>query len=75
MKEIRKCPFCGGEVKIETSKDWFEDMRSKHGFSLIRIKCCTSECEAQISSWFATDDYEVAVDKAIDKWNQRVPNV
>lgn len=58
MRELRRCPFCGGEAKIvfaEEYKQW-------------RIRCKNIDCDVRPStSWFNNEE------EAIDRWNRRKP--
>ena len=57
IKEIKSCPFCGGEGEIQEERGWS-----------IWVKC--QECGAEGA--FVDNDYECAENDAIDKWNRRV---
>ena len=57
MAELKKCPFCGGEVEI------FRDIMS--GF--YRIKCRNNLCTVR-----PTSEWRIAKLELINQWNDRV---
>ena len=71
--ELKKCPFCGSEVRI-TSRTAFEDMVRENGRSAISIECKNFDCGCEFwtfSLQHQSKDYEVAKEKAIERWNHR----
>lgn len=57
MKELKKCPFCGGEAMLiydEILKGWF-------------VCCGNINCKIEPHSW-----YYDAKEDAIEAWNRRV---
>ncbi len=70
MDELRSCPFCGGEAKLEGVGD---DGLSYH-VAESWVEC--DECEAQAVA-FLNDKYdeessEACREKAIAAWNKRI---
>lgn len=57
MKEIKKCPFCGGEAEIVVCNILYES-NNKY---IVRCKKCSAE----------TDLCETR-EKAVERWNERV---
>lgn len=57
MTELRECPFCGGEARIERT-DCIGSINYHYGYCI--------QCGAR------TDEYATKKD-AIEAWNKRVP--
>lgn len=55
-KNLKVCPFCGGEAKLHTVKDFQSRVFSAS------IECV--ECEASTRSY-------IVIDAAIEAWNRR----
>lgn len=60
-KELKPCPFCGGEAKIHTSEEFF--LIDKKKFSSVFCKNCQ-----------ATSRYFNTSKEAIEAWNRRADN-
>ena len=59
MSELKPCPFCGGEAKLEHL------IKS----SIVYCKCCRASTRAmEFSPEYASDE------KAIEAWNNRAEN-
>ena len=62
MSELKRCPFCGGEAKLEQEKI----------VGLYTVKC--KDCFARIPFQFDFGEgLEVSKEKAIKAWNTRKP--
>lgn len=57
MTELNKCPFCGGEAKIEKYTD---------GTYAVVCSSKKNECEVQPTTW-----WHWRREKAIEAWNRR----
>lgn len=55
MEELKKCPFCGGEAKVD-------ELKLSNEFSYKRVFC--TKCKAR------TKNYR-SYDEAIGAWNDR----
>lgn len=76
MEELKKCPFCGGEVVFETK----ENSSSHHGVGIeFEIEC--EDCGAKLPKRYKvefslTDSGDINLlhddrKRAVDEWNQR----
>lgn len=74
--ELKRCPFCGGKAKYESSL-YVKPLQDENGayidydemYYWERVYC--TECGAEISS--ESDDEEEEI--TITKWNRRVDDV
>lgn len=66
----RPCPFCGGTNLKAENRDFFEEVKKKHGFDLgsIAIECET--CGAHLRG-DAFETYDEALVAATNQWNRR----
>lgn len=70
MRQLMKCPFCGGDADL-----YFRPTKYHHRYDgIVYVKC--EVCDAQ-SRCFASNDPEqngwenMATERAIDAWNRR----
>ena len=63
MKELKKCPFCGGVAKIFAFSD-----------GGICVKCMTCRCQSFVSSDSTISNARNynAYERVVDAWNRRV---
>lgn len=62
MEQLKKCPFCGGEAYLESSK-------VRKGYeAVVQCTCCIIAMET-----ITYDEENEAVQKAITAWNTRKP--
>ena len=64
MKELKPCPFCGGEAKIEHSYKFGSTTR----YSL--VKCQNYECGIE-GKWIMESTSYASDERAIKAWNRR----
>ena len=57
MDELKNCPFCGGEAKMET----FTTAQEKK--PRFRVRCCDCWCMTEWDNW--------SIEEAAAKWNKR----
>lgn len=68
MSELKECPFCGGDVEINT-EEIFEE-REDEDYYLTVVSCINKvTCTARVSSVMYEKD--ASRDDAIEKWNKR----
>ena len=71
MKELKPCPFCGGEVTIALKGDCYEQWFVTRGFQSNRCTCrvfMESECFSEDASDLHKSN---AKNKLIEAWNRR----
>ena len=61
MRELRECPFCGGEARLMC--DFECGVESK------TVKCI--KCGAKVNNFFKYNE-ERSTKEAVDAWNRRV---
>lgn len=60
MDELKPCPFCGGEARINADTEAIRDSLGRlWAFNAVCDRCC------------ATSGLTYTVDKAIEAWNRR----
>ena len=70
MKKIVKtpCPFCGGNKVSITAEESYENAKS----GCICISCLMCSTDVWYMGKDASEPYEEAVKKAVDKWETRI---
>lgn len=69
-KEVKPCPFCGGEELLITRKKDFIALYENHGSATISIEC--PECTACMYEHdYNGKDYMKKVNRLLNKWNER----
>lgn len=63
---LKECPFCGGTPKINNIGN--DHTKKRVGV----VECSTSGCSAEIRVGAIIHDMYWCVNKAIEKWNNRV---
>ena len=66
----RACPFCGGHNIFVSSREHFEDMVQRHGYSpMIETGC--GDCGCVVHDFEEGTDYDERARFAISVWNAR----
>ena len=65
---LKPCPFCNGNVKVTSDRDFFEAQVAKTGSFCIHIECFN--CNLEMWEQNATD-WDEAVKSLAWKWNIR----
>lgn len=61
IKELKPCPFCGGEAKI----------RLEYSHDTVTASCICTKCYARTASYPDNSEDGKCVFTAINKWNER----
>jgi hypothetical protein len=72
--ELKKCPFCGAEAKVNVGKAMFEALVEENGNAAVSIGCINRDCGVEywcFSTQHHSKDYEEAKQIAIERWNHR----
>lgn len=66
MTELKPCPFCGGEAKLDIGEDWDVDMYNEP----YPTACYSVVCKGcgTMNGYFETES------EATELWNRRVNN-
>lgn len=68
MSELKRCPFCGGEAKVETR---FEEWDGRL-YDVVYVFCTVCGCKSK-DVMFEYKGLEDAKQKVIAAWNNRKP--
>lgn len=66
MKELKPCPFCGGEVEIVKDKRWPKWL--DHGIDAWHVECKNSDCVI----YQVDNNYYRQRKEAVEMWNRRI---
>lgn len=72
MSELKPCPFCGNEVKVEKIPLWYGNGRGYSGCYEFKIKCESCGCsvdQPENDSVYRSE--EKARENAVEAWNRR----
>ena len=69
--KLKKCPFCGADGVIGTSRETFYALLSKNGNACISIECKNPDCGLRFYHHSDTKDYDTKLNEAIERWNHR----
>lgn len=72
MDELKRCPFCGGSANVVKRRD------PKQERWYVFVQCLKCRAESQSWSVRASDDYDIAMERASQRvtkwWNNRIEN-
>lgn len=74
MKELKRCPFCGGENVGMVMGQFFEELMTAHGSAVVSVGC--DDCDLEMYLYtrdFPKDErsFNNMMARAIESWNRR----
>lgn len=69
MKELKKCPFCGGEAKLRKKNRTIINGETKRN---CYVHCCDCDARAERFVYYDYAEPRYFHEKAIEAWNQRI---
>ena len=70
--ELKKCPFCGGEVYLEKSSRVYNKGKTEKAAFVRCMNCMARTGKVMLSDYNCTSHSREAEEKAVELWNRRI---